>query len=340
MTGEPGNPRSVRYRVARDGSGDYTSIRASIDAIPKDNREPVVVRVSPGSYREKLYIDKPFVSLVGEDPATTIVSWNDCAKKLFPDGRKYGTFESYTLFAGGDDFYAEGLTIENSAGPGNEVGQAIAAYVDADRVVFRNCRILGSQDTLFTGPLPLKPITGSGFGGPRDGAARKYGRQYYERCMIRGDVDFIFGSATAVFDECEIFSNERNESVNGYVSAASTPPESLFGHVFIDCRLTGDARPFSVYLGRPWREHAKTAYIRCMMESHIVPVGWHNWDKPDAERTTRYVEYGSSGPGGCIEKRAAWSRRLSDLEALEYTPASILGGKDLWNPQKRTSDAG
>jgi pectinesterase len=319
-------------RVAQDGSDDYTSIRAAIDAIPTDNRERVVVYIRPGLYREKLSIDKPFVSLVGEDPATTIVSWDDHAFKLFPDGRKYGTFESYTLFAGGDDFHAEGLTIENTAGPGHAVGQAIAAYVDADRVVFRNCRILGCQDTLFTGPLPLKPIIGSSFGGPRDRAIRRYGRQYYTNCLIRGDVDFIFGSATAVFQGCEIVSNECRNPVKGYIAAASTPPESRFGHVFLDCRLTGAARQGSVYLGRPWREHAKTAFIRCRMGAHIMPVGWHNWNKPDAERTAQYVEWGSTGPGGAMDRRVAWSRLLSAPEAVVYNLAAILSGSDNWDP--------
>ncbi|HEX3048517.1 MAG TPA: pectinesterase family protein [Bacillota bacterium] len=238
---------------------------------------------------------------------------------------------------GGADFTAENLTFENSAGSGKVVGQAVAAYVDADRASFKNCRFIGCQDTLFTGPLPknptplglnlLHPTLGSG---PEEYQGTV--RQFYEDCYIQGDIDFIFGSATAVFRRCEIFSNDRGEPVNGYITAGSTSPRQKFGYVFLECRLTSDAAPQSVYLGRPWRDYSKVAFINCQMGSHIHPEGWHNWDKPEREETVTYEEYKSHGPGAGEARRVKWAKRLAEEEAKMYTVENILKGEDGWKP--------
>lgn len=320
--------------VAADGSGDVRTIQEAVDAVPEANSKPFVIRIRPGTYREKVRVEKSFVHLIGDE--VTRIVWDDHATKTFADGRKYGTFESYTLLVTGDDFRAEGLTIENAAGPGTLVGQAVAAYVDADRAAFRQCRFLGHQDTLFTGPLPPKPLTVSAFGGPRDGLERRPTRQYYGECFFRGDVDFLFGSATVMFDRCEVFSNERNDPhdpINGWITAASTPEGVPHGYVFLDCLLTGDAAPGSVYLGRPWREFAKTAFVRCWMGAHIRNEGWHDWDKPGAHATTFYAEAGSTGPGAA-GPRVGWSHRLSPSEVAGLTVAAVLGGDDGWNPAR------
>jgi len=318
--------------VAADGSGDFRTIQEAVDAAPSDNPRPFQIRIRPGVYREKVRVEKAFVHLVGENADTTVLTWDDHALKTFADGSPYGTFESYTLLVAGDDFGAEGLTIENAAGPGSIVGQAIAAYVDADRVCFRHCRFLGHQDTLFTGPLPPYPLTAKAFGGPRERAERKVGRQFYGDCFFRGDVDFVFGSATAVFLRCELVSNPRQEPVNGWITAASTPETSEYGYVFLDCRLTSDAAPQSVYLGRPWRDFAKTVFLRCWMGSHIHPEGWQDWDKPAARQTSFYAEGQSLGPGA-RGTRAPWTKHLSEQEAEEYTVSRILAGGDGWNPE-------
>ncbi len=144
-------------------------------------------------------------------------------------------------------------------------------------------------------------------------------------CYIKGDVDFIFGSATAVFKDCEIFSNNRDKSVNGYITAASTIEGERFGYVFIDCRLISDAKHNSVYLGRPWRDYAKTTFINCFMGEHIVDSGWHNWDRLVTQSTTSYEEYNSSGPGGNQRNRVTWAKVLTDEEVKEYTPGNIFG---------------
>ncbi|MDD3225833.1 MAG: pectinesterase family protein [Clostridium sp.] len=318
--------------VSKDGSGDFRTIQNAIDSIKETNANRIIIDIKPGIYKEKISIRKSNISLIGENAQSTIITFNDSANKLLPSGEKMRTFNSYSLFVDGDDFLAENITFENSAGDGRIVGQAVAAYVDADRAIFKNCRFLGCQDTLFTGPLPPKPIEGNTFGGPKEGKPRRNVRQYYEKCYIQGDIDFIFGSATAIFNKCEIFSNNRNEGINGYITAASTPEKNKFGYVFVDCRLTSSAKTHTVYLGRPWRDYAKTAFINCWMGEHIVPEGFYNWNKVNAEKSTEYVEYNSLGPGGIADKRVKWSKVLQAKEAKKYSITNVLSGDDHWNP--------
>jgi len=326
--------------VASDGSGDFKSIQEAITNISPNNRELITIYIKNGVYKEKVKIDRPCLHLVGEKTANTIITFDDHAKKLLPNGEPMNTFNSYSIYIGGHDFTAENITFENSSGDGRIVGQAIAAYVDADRAAFKNCRFLGCQDTLFTGPLPknptplglnlIHPTLGSGteeYTGPV--------RQYFENCLIRGDIDFIFGSATAVFNNCEIFVNDRQERINGYITAASTSPRQAFGYVFLNCKLSGEAGPSSVFLGRPWRDFAKVAFINCLMGDEIIPEGWHNWDKPEREKTVDFVEALSQGPGANVTARVKWSKILNSQEAEKFTIAKILSGTDAWNPQAR-----
>ncbi len=341
MTTGAGAGRVVRKQVvvASDGSGDYTSIQEAVDAIPVHCPERVVIRVRPGVYREKLHIEHRTVSLIGEDAVNTQIYYDDYAMKAFPNGELYHTFHSYTAFIGADDFVAENMSFVNGAGYGEQIGQAVAAYVDGDRVSFIGCRFIGRQDTLFTGPLPEVPMDRSTFGGPREGLPRRASRQYYESCYIEGDVDFIFGSATAVFSNCDIFSRCRpyngeasRDDIQGWITAPSTPEHIPYGYVFLDSRLKSDAPARSVYLGRPWRIYAKAAFINCWMGEHIKPEGWHNWGKSESEATAVFAEFGSSGPGAHDGERIAWSRRLDAAQAEMYTIGRVLSGDDGWNP--------
>lgn len=320
--------------IAKDGSGDFTSIQEAIDTVSYDNSIRVIIYIKTGVYKEKLFVNKPKISLIGESACDTILTYADHANIPLPDGKTMGTFNSYSTFIGGDDFCAENITFANTAG---RVGQALATYIDGDRVSFKNCRFLGFQDTIFTGALPKEPQhSNTYFRGPRTIEEGKCGRQYYENCYISGDVDFIFGDAIAVFNKCEIHSEDRNSNtLNGYITAASTSEGQEFGYVFINCKLTSEAAAETVYLGRPWRNHAKTAFINCWMGEHIKSEGWHNWDKPEAEITTSYEESNSSGPGGKMDKRVVWSKKLTCDEAKKYTVQSILKGKDNWNPSSK-----
>jgi pectinesterase len=170
------------------------------------------------------------------------------------------------------------------------------------------------------------------------------GRDYFTNCFIAGRVDFIYGSATAVFDRCEIES--RN---GGHVTAASTPKDKPFGFTFLDCKLTSDPTPWvsptnttistnatkkvMADLGRPWRPYANVVYVRCEMGDHIKPEGWNNWRNPTNELTARFAEYRSTGPGANPDKRVKWMKQLTDVEAGKMTAENILGGSDDWKPQ-------
>lgn len=283
--------------VAQDGSGDYTSIQDAIYNSPSFPYKRVLITVKNGVYHEKVRIPEwnTKISLIGESKEKTTITYDDYYGKI--NLGRNSTFLTPTVLVEGNDFKATNLTIKNTAGP---VGQAIALSVVADRVVVSNCVISGNQDTLYT--------SGEGF------------KQYFKDCFIEGTVDFIFGNATAVFDNCDIHSKS-----NSYLTAASTPESSKYGFVFMNCKLTADEKATEVYLGRPWRINAKTVYLNCEMGSHIRKEGWNNWSKTEAEKASFYAEYNCSGPGFQPENRVAWSHQLKKSEAKKYTLENILG---------------
>lgn len=314
--------------VAKDHSGDFLTVQEAVNSIAPDNTVPVTIFMKSGRYEEKLTIDRPFITLVGEDSASTVLTFHDYANMIMEDGSKRGTFRSYSCFIDTHDFTARNLTFENPSGLGRIVGQALALYVDGDRILFDGCRFLGHQDTLFTGPLPPTVVHKNGFVGPKEFAPRINGRHYYRDCMICGDVDFIFGSATAYFEHCELVSlaNIDKEGENhGYVTAASTPEGQEYGYVFYQCHFTGDCPPRSVYLGRPWRNYAKTVLLECTLEEHIKEEGWHDWKKEEAHSQTFYAEYKSTGAGAAPEKRVFWSHQLDEVQAALYSKDRVLG---------------
>lgn len=317
--------------VAKDGSGDFSSVQEAVNSVPKENAEPVTVFIKSGTYTELLTIDRPYITLEGEEVTSTILTFHNYARMVMEDGMNRGTFRSQSTFIDTHDFTARNITFENSAGQGKQVGQALAVYVDGDRVCFENCHFLGDQDTIFTGPLPPTVLQKNGFVGPKEFAPRINGRHLYRNCFICGGVDFIFGSATAYFDHCEIYSNRHDgdEGIQGYATAASTPEGQEYGYVFSDCRFTSDCPPQSVYLGRPWRNYARTVLLNCYLGEHIHKEGWHNWNKKEAEETAFYAEYASKGPGAAPESRASWSHQLTEAEAEHFTMDKVLGD---WKP--------
>lgn len=319
--------------IAQDGSGDFTSVTAALQSIPPDNREPVTLFIHNGIYKELITVSSPYVTLIGESREFTILTYDRYARMMMEDGMKRGTFRSYSCLIDTHDFTARNLTFENSSGRGIDVGQALALYVDGDRISFEDCRFLGGQDTLFTAPLPPKEIEPNGFIGPKQFAPRANGRHYYKNCYIEGDIDFIFGGATAYFEDCELFSKYVGRPVNSYVTAASTPEGQPYGYVMNNCRFTSQCPPRSAYLGRPWREHAKTVLINCFMDEHICEEGWDDWGKERAHETAFYAEYGSHGPGGDMSRRPDWIKILTEDELEHYTRSAVLSGTDSWLPQ-------
>lgn len=333
-------------------SGDFSTISAALCSIPENNTTPVTIEIAPGTYREKLTINKPYVTLsgLGSKNSETVLTYDDYALALMDDGQTYGTFRSYSVFIDTHDVTLRNLTIENASGDSKTHGQAIALYADGDRLILDNCRLLGHQDTLFTGPLPPMEIKPGGFIGPKQFAPRINGRHYYKDCYICGDIDFIFGSATAYFENCTIESLYRSlepsskDNTQGYATAASTPEGQEYGYVFSHCRFTTDCCPEgSVYLGRPWRDYAKTVLLNCELGSHIHPAGFHDWNKENAHHTVFYAEYNSLplNTADCPScerglppflNRASFCCQLDALQAEHFTKEKVLCGSDGWLP--------
>ena len=282
--------RSAEYMreitVAADGSGDFKTITEALEAIRAYMDYRVTVHIKNGEYHEKVIIPSWLenVDFIGEDPEKTIITCNDYAKL-----DNMGTFRTYTMRVDGCDMTFKNLTLRNNAG---RVGQAVALHTEGTNLKFENCRFLGNQDTLFL--------------------AGHDSELEFDNCYIEGTTDFIFGPATAWFYNCEIHSK-----ADSYITAASTPKNIEIGFVFRDCNLTASPEVSKVYLGRPWRPYAYTAFIDCIMGEHITPTGWDNWRNPENEKTARYIESGSKGVGGNMDKRVGWAHKIKAKEAQE-----------------------
>ena len=308
--------------VAKDNSGDFNSIQQAVDSIPAGTPETIYIK--KGIYKERVEVRKNNISFVGESTDDTIITERYYARMIMPDGSKRGTFRSYTFFVYADNFTASNLTFENAAGFGDEFGQAIAVYAEGDNITFRNCKILGHQDTLFTGPLPMKEKQPGGFTGPTIDGIRRVVHQLYEDCYIAGEIDFIFGSATAYFKNCTLFALNRNQKINAYYTAPSTYEGQAFGYVFESCTFTGNCPPKSVALSRPWRIHAKTVLLNCSYSDQIIDEGFTDWNKPESHETVYYAEYNGHGEGFKPEKRAAYVHQLNESEAARYTLENVM----------------
>lgn len=286
--------------VSLDGTGDYTSIQDAVTACGAFSKEQKTIYIKNGVYKEKILIDSfhSNIKIIGENKEKTIILNGDYA------GQKgIGTFTSYTLKILGDNIQIKNLTIENNAG---KVGQAVALHIEGDYFIAENCQLLGNQDTLY--------------------ASGHKSRQYFKNCFISGTTDFVFGSATAIFYNCEIYSK-----ANSFITAANTSKEKKFGFVFIKCNLTADSNVNKVYLGRPWRSYAKVVFLNCYMGKHIAPEGWHNWDKPEREKTSVYAEYNNKGEGANSNKRVDWSNQLTKRQAKVYNVEQIFKIESAWD---------
>lgn len=327
--------------VSKDGRepGAYATIGAALKALPTlfpNEDEPVTIQLAPGDYRERVEIVRPHVTLMGETAESVHITGGLGAYMDAPDGSgvngKLGTFRTYVVLVDAHDVTLANLTIQNDAGDGREVGQGIALYADADRLVVQNCCIKGHQDTLFCGPLPEHEVKPGGFVGPKEFSPRVVGRQYYNRCRIEGDVDFIFGSARAFFEGCEIRSLDRGEGACGYVTAASTPEGEPYGFVFHGCSFTGEGTDATVYLGRPWRDDAQTVLVDCWLGAQIKPSGWWDWDKPAAHDRSFYGGVGLCGPGANARDWEPWAHELDSAARVRFDRSAVLAGDDGWDP--------
>ena len=318
-----------------NGNGDCLTLQAAVDMIAPGEHEPNVIRLMPGTYREKVVVDKDNIMIAGTDRDATVLVWNGCAMDPDENGNPKGTFLSYTMLITGRNVTVENITVANDAGDGRNVGQAIAVYASGDRGIFRNVRMQAHQDTLYCGPVN-EPVC-------RDALPRRifpqteqanlgnspetYGRLYFDHCLIAGDVDFIFGSYRCWFEACELFMNSRG----GWYTAANTPEKQKYGFVFSRCLLTGACEAGAGSLGRPWRAFARTVFLNCGMDEHVSPAGFSDW-AGGAGVTERYGEYGSTGAGACAETRHPAQKRITAEEASRYSVYEVLGGYDEWDP--------
>ena len=328
--------KSDMITVARDGSGDYTEIQAAVDALPPEAhgawRE---IRIRKGVYHERVIVNRDRVRLVGEDAAETVLTWSSYALETHPDGTERTTFRSWTLMVNAEDVEVENLTIRNDAGDGTVVGQAVAVYAAGDRGIWRNCRLIAHQDTLYCGPLRIPDVVADL--GERQGRAEQvplvqdghpsHSRQYFERCWLQGDVDFIFGSYRCWFEDCDLYMNERG----GWYTAANTHFSQPWGFVFHRCRLRGACAEGRAFLGRPWRAGAATVFLACNMDPAVAPEGFTDWDETRII-TERYAEWGTTGARADLKRRNSREKRLTDAEAAGITLQAVLGGEDGWCP--------
>lgn len=288
--------------VSRDGTGDFRTLQEAIESPRAFMDFTVTIYVKNGIYKEKVIVPSWLenIDIIGEDRDKTIITYDDHANI-----NKMGTFRTYTVKVEGNNITFKNLTIENNAA---QLGQAVALHTEGDCLKFINCRILGNQDTIYTGA--------------------KFTRLYFKDCYIDGTTDFIFGPSTALFEDCILHSKR-----NSYVTAASTPKEAKYGYIFKHCKLTAEPGVNKVYLGRPWRPHAYTLFIECELSKHIVPAGWHNWGKPANEETARYMEYKNTGEGANVTERVGWSKQLTKKEVDELTIERIFCTQSTWDPK-------
>jgi pectinesterase len=294
------------YVVSKDPTAKFHSIQEVLNVIPSGNTKPTTIFIKKGVYEEVVIIDasKSHITLVGEGVDNTIINYNNHAGVKTAEGDTLNTWTCASVFVYGNDFQAQHITFSNQAG--FNAGQAVALRVEGNRASFYDCKMVGFQDVLF--------LSGNGV------------KQYFNHCYIEGTTDFIFGAATALFEDCYIHSKK-----NSHVTAASTNSIIPFGFVFKRCTLTGDSTLNKVSLGRPWSATASVTYIDCWLGKHIIEEGWNNWKNPANELTARYSEFNSTGPGANPSKRVTWSKQLTKEQADLITTEKIFGA---WLPQK------
>ena len=282
---------------------DYATLFEALESARAFMDYNVKIYVKKGVYHEKLVIPSwlQHIEIIGEDVNETVITNADHANI-----NQMGTFRTYTVKVEGNHITFRNITIENNA---PRLGQAVALHTEGDCLRFFNCRLLGNQDTVYTG------VEGT--------------RLYFENCYIEGTTDFIFGPSTAWFEGCVIHSK-----ANSFVTAASTPECIAYGYVFNKCKLTADANVNKVYLGRPWRPYASTVFMNCELGKQIVPAGWNNWRNKANEQTARYAEYGNAGEGADTSARVKWVKQLTEKEAAGITMSKVYLRSSEWNPHE------
>ncbi|RCV29029.1 hypothetical protein SETIT_5G450500v2 [Setaria italica] len=309
--------QTVDVVVAADGSGNYTTVAASIAAAPANSDKRHVIRIKRGVYKEFVVVgqEKRNVVLVGDGMDATVISGSRCCA----DG--YDTPRTAVLSVQGNGFIARDLCIENTAGPRKENGQAVALLSQSDQSVLYKCALRGYQDTLW--------------------CARPSSKQLYRECTISGTVDFIFGDAAAVFQSCTllarlpILGQENTITAQGRVRAGDAGGFCLQScTVAADEDLAARGAVVQTYLGRPWKPFSRVVFMQGTISDVVDPRGWLPWERQVPPDTLYYGEYGNEGPGAAVGGRVNWRGVHSNLDASEacsYTVERFIKGND-WLP--------
>ncbi|KAG6597549.1 putative pectinesterase/pectinesterase inhibitor 21, partial [Cucurbita argyrosperma subsp. sororia] len=293
--------------VAKDGSGKYKTITQALQDVPRKSNKTFVIYVKEGVYQEQVMVDKTmtWVMMIGDGPTKTKIT----GRKNFKDGTN--TFQTATFAAVGTNFIGKDLWFENSAGP--EKHQAVALRVQSDMSIFYNCRMDGYQDTLYTHAH----------------------RQFFRDCTITGTIDFIFGNAAVVLQNCKIFVRKPMENQKCIVTAQGrTERKEPTGIVLQNCAISSDPgffpvrHVFKTYLGRPWKQYSRTIIMQCQIDDLIQPEGWLPWEGDFALRTLFYTEYDNRGPGAAKQNRVKWRgiKQITPKHAIDFTPGLFIRG--------------
>ncbi|TKY49859.1 Pectinesterase 2 [Spatholobus suberectus] len=299
--------------VAKDGSGNFKTIKEALKAVPKMSRKRFVIYVKRGVYNENIEIGNSLknIMLYGDGTRLTIISGSRSV------GAGSTTFNSATVAITGDGFIARGITFRNTAGPQNH--QAVALRCGADLSVFYRCAFEGHQDTLYVHSQ----------------------RQFYKECHIYGTVDFIFGNAAVVFQSCNIYARRpMQKQKNAITAQGRTDPNQNTGISIQNSRVMAaeDLVPvlssFKTFLGRPWKEYSRTVFLQTYLDALVDPAGWLEWKGDFALETLYYGEYNNLGPRGSTRGRVKWRGyrvMTSATEASKFTVENFIAGRS-WLP--------
>ncbi|KAF5731428.1 pectinesterase-like [Tripterygium wilfordii] len=309
----PVNSTKFDLIVAKDGTGNFTTISEAVDAAPNSSTTRFVVYIKAGAYFENVEVvtKKTMLMFVGDGIGKTVVK----ASRNVVDG--WTTFRSATVAVVGDGFIAKGITFENSAGPSKH--QAVALRSSADFSAFYKCSFVGYQDTLYVHSL----------------------RQFYRECDVYGTIDFIFGNAAVVLQNCNLYARKPNENQkNMFTAQGREDPNQNTGISIINSKISAAAdlipvkTSFKTYLGRPWKEYSRTVIMRCYIDDSVEPAGWLEWNSTFALSTLYYGEYMNRGPGSNTSARVTWpGYRVinSSIEANQFTVEPFIQGNEWLN---------
>lgn len=296
----------------------YIVDKTSINDIFKRLSKGDELFLKNGIYNEKIQILTDDVKIYGESKENTIIVNHDFFHKVMPDFKECNTFRTYTVYVGANNVTLSNLTIKNSSTPSTKYGQAVALHVDGNNFKAVNVILDSAQDTLFTGPLPPDLIIRHEHFLEPQFLKSNESKQVYENCIIKGDTDFIFGTAVALFYNCDIISIAKEKlkgDVDGFISAPAHNLDQKYGYLFYKCNLIAEDNVENVYLARPWRDYGLVAFIDCKIGNHINKLGFNKWEKTDRDKTARFIEYSE---GIDLSKRVKWSKQLTKDEAQKY----------------------